>query len=365
MKELVVISGKGGTGKTSVLAAFAALSRRSVTADCDVDAADLHLVLTPEVDRKALFSGGVVALIDEDRCTACGVCMEYCRYGAIVRGGGGAGRGRPAGNERGAGTGPGAENERCAGQARGAGSMQGAGEGSNALPAAVPTYTVDRFACEGCGVCAHVCPAGAVAMTEETNGEWYISRTRHGPMVHARLRPGAENSGKLVTIVRSEARRMAEEEGYPLVLVDGSPGIGCPVIASITGTDLVLVVTEPTKSGIHDMERVIGLTRHFSIPAVIAVNKSDINEEMASAVERYAMDQNIALAGRIRYDPDVTRAQMEGMSVVEVSKGPAAVDMRMVWERVHRMISHGDDGLTAGIERALNKKRRANEHNAR
>jgi MinD superfamily P-loop ATPase len=343
LKEMVVISGKGGTGKTSVLAAFAALSDRSVMADCDVDASDLHLVLTPEVERRTLFSGGVVARIDEDRCTACGACMEYCRYGAIMRGGG-AGRDRRAGNERSAGTEP------------GEGPMQGAGEGRSTPPDAGRSYTVDGFACEGCGVCAYICPDGAVIMTEETNGEWYVSRTRHGPMVHARLKPGAENSGKLVTIVRSEASRIAEEEGYPLVLIDGSPGIGCPVIASITGADLVLVVTEPTKSGIHDLERVIELTRHFGIPAVVAVNKSDINEDMTAVVEEYARSGNIALAGRIHYDPDVTRAQMEGMSVVEVSKGSAAEDIRTVWERVHRMISRGDDGLIAGMGASLDNE---------
>ncbi len=301
MKEIVVISGKGGTGKTSLLASFAALAERAVTADCDVDAADLHLVLAPSIERATEFSGGKLARIDPERCTACGVCEEHCRYGAIHR----------------------------------RGAVQASSE---SVPPEHYVYAVDGFACDGCGVCEYVCPAGAVIFADEVNGEWFVSRTRFGPMVHARLRPGAENSGKLVTVVRNEARRIAEEQGYDLLLIDGSPGIGCPVIASLTGADLVLVVTEPTGSGIHDLERVIELTRHFDIPAVVAVNKADINEEMANAISEYAKNEGITMAGEIRYDTDVTRAQMEGRSVVEISDGPAATDIRAIWGRVHGSI---------------------------
>jgi MinD superfamily P-loop ATPase len=302
LKELVVISGKGGTGKTSLLASFAALAESAVTVDCDVDAADLHLVLAPTVERITSFTGGMLARIDSERCTACGECAEHCRYGAI--------RGSAA-------AGPGAET----------------------------TYTVDPFACEGCGVCRFVCPAGAILLEEETNGEWYVSSTRCGPMVHAKLKPGGENSGKLVTLVRAAAKHIAEERGADLLLIDGSPGIGCPVIASITGADLVLVVTEPTRSGVHDLERVVELTRHFRIPVVIAVNKADINEEMTAAVRRYAAEERIELIGCIRYDTEVTRAQMEGRSVVEISRGKAAADIRAIWEQLGRhILEHEREG---------------------
>ena len=183
-------------------------------------------------------------------------------------------------------------------------------------------------------MCAYICPVGAVAFEEEENGEWYISETRFGPMIHARLHAGSENSGKLVTLVRNEAKKVAGTRGIDLILIDGSPGIGCPVIASITGTDLVLVVTEPTRSGVHDLERVIKLTRHFGIRAMVAVNKSDINDRIASSIEEFARLENIALAGRIRYDRAVTEAQMEGKSIVEVSSGPAAEDIKTIWNTV-------------------------------
>lgn len=317
LKELVVISGKGGTGKTSLLASFAALAGRAVTADCDVDAADLHLVLTPVVERTTKFSGGKQARIDPERCTGCGLCEEHCRYGAIHR----------------------HEAERIPDDGPRSDGMQRNG---SAQPGRY-VYAVDGFACEGCGVCTYICPAGAVIFAEEVSGEWFVSRTRFGPMVHAKLRPGAENSGKLVTAVRNEARRIAGEQDHDLVLVDGSPGIGCPVIASIAGADTVLVVTEPTKSGIHDLERVIELARHFDIPAVIAVNKADINEDMTEAISAYAGNEGITMAGRIRYDTDVTRAQMEGRTVVEISDGPAAADIRAIWGRIHGAIRESNE----------------------
>ena len=216
-RELVVISGKGGTGKTSIVAAFAALAGGAVLADCDVDAADLHLVLDPELGPEHPFSGRRQAIIDAEACTACGRCAEVCRFAAVL----------------------------------------GAPDSS---------YSIDPIACEGCELCRRVCPADAIRMEPVVNGAWMVSETRFGPLVHARLGVAEDNSGKLVTLVRNEARRVAEERGLPLVIVDGSPGIGCPVISSLAGADLVLAVTEPTVSGRHDLDRVLQVVRQFRLP---------------------------------------------------------------------------------------------------
>jgi MinD superfamily P-loop ATPase len=295
MKELVVISGKGGTGKTSLVASFAALAGGVVTADCDVDASDLHLLLDPETVRKQSFSGGKAASVVPEKCNGCGKCEELCRYGAVVPGTDGSRRGKAI-------------------------------------------YTIDKIACEGCGVCAYFCPTGAIEFDEEVNGEWFVSETRFGPMTHARLYPGSENSGKLVTVVRTEAKRIAGERGISLVMIDGSPGIGCPVIASVAGADRALVVTEPTMSGLHDLERITELTGHFGIETAITVNKQDINEDMSQAIEDFAVRKEMAFLGGIRYDEAVTRAQIEGRTVVEFSNGPASADIRRVWEGVVRFL---------------------------
>jgi MinD superfamily P-loop ATPase len=299
MKELVVISGKGGTGKTSLVASFAALAGEVVTADCDVDASDLHLLLAPETVRKQSFSGGKVASIAPEKCNGCGKCAELCRYGAVA---------------------PAADCNRP----------------GEAL------YAIDKIACEGCGVCAYFCPTGAIEFDDEVNGEWFVAETRFGPMTHARLLPGAENSGKLVTMVRTEARRIAGERGIGLVLIDGSPGIGCPVIASVTGADRALVVTEPTMSGLHDLERVTELTGHFGIETAITVNKHDINDEMSHIIEDFAMRKEMAFLGGIRYDEAVTRAQIAGRTVVEFSECPAAVDIVRIWGGVVRFLGGKD-----------------------
>jgi MinD superfamily P-loop ATPase len=288
MKELVVISGKGGTGKTSVTASFAVLADRPVIADCDVDAADLHLVLSPRIKERYDFYSGHEAVIRQDDCNGCGTCLEHCRFGAVRL------------------------NGRSAGEAR---------------------FSIDPVSCEGCAVCVRFCPQQAIDFPERLCGEWMISETRCGPMVHARLGVAAENSGKLVSMVRREARRIADAENHALIIVDGPPGIGCPVIASLTGATLVLVVTEPTVSGEHDLERVLSLTRHFSIPTAICVNKWDLNPEMADRIEDKACRAGARIAGRIQYDPSVTLAQMQARAVVE-TEASSVGDVRYVWNQL-------------------------------
>lgn len=290
-KEIVVISGKGGTGKTSIVASFAALADKKVLADCDVDAADLHLVLNPRIEHRKDFSGGSKATIIEDSCTGCNRCIEECRFDAIQY--------APSGNG-----------------------------GETSVP------QVNHFFCEGCGVCMRVCPAGAISFNPAVNGEWYISSTNHGPMVHARLGMAEGNSGKLVTQIREKARSIAEENCLDYVIVDGSPGIGCPVIASITGTDLVLVVTEPTLSGQHDLMRVAELTAHFNIPTIMCVNKWDLNPEMTERIEEQAKTRGIKVAGRVRYDTAITKAQIMKTSVVEYTGGAVSEDIKSLWRNV-------------------------------
>lgn len=291
MKEFVIISGKGGTGKTSLVASFAALAEKAVLADCDVDAADLHLVLEPTIRRRGKFSGGSRARIMPGHCTACGKCEELCRFDAIY--------------------------------------FDGPGNGK-----VDRTFRVDPIACEGCGVCAYFCAEDAIEFGPVVNGEWFVSDTRCGPMVHARLGVAEENSGKLVSLVRTEAREIAEQRGLDFVLIDGAPGIGCAVIASIAGSDFALVVTEPTLSGMHDLGRVADLTRHFGIPAGVCVNKWDLNEQIASAIEADAAGRGLKTLGRVRYDRAVTEAQVRGTSTVEYAADGAAEDMRRLWDAV-------------------------------
>ena len=320
MKELVVISGKGGTGKTSLVASFAAQAGSVVTADCDVDAADLHLLLGPEIEQRNHFSGGKVASIIPDLCDGCGKCAELCRFDAVARIDSGA-----AG-----------DSKKPLGKGVRKGKHGIAHHGRHAL------YTIDKIACEGCGVCAYFCPRDAISFDDEENGEWYVSRTRFGPMTHARLLPGAENSGKLVTIVRNEAKRIAGNSGIDLVLIDGSPGIGCPVIASVSGADLAIIVTEPTMSGLHDLERVVELTGHFDVETAVVINKFDINEGLTADIEDFSKRSGIGMLGGIRYDEAVTKAQIEGATVVEFSDGPASKDIRRIWKAVGKMITRMD-----------------------
>lgn len=288
MRELTVISGKGGTGKTSLTASFAVLAGRPVVADCDVDAADLHLVLSPQIKDSYEFHSGNVAVISGERCRGCGLCQQLCCFQAV----------RAAQGDKGA-----------------------------------EAYRVDPHACEGCGVCVRFCPEGAIDFPERLCGQWMVSDTRCGPMVHARLGAAAGNSGKLVSTVRRAARRLAEAGGHPLIIVDGPPGVGCPVIASLTGATQALVVTEPTVSGEHDLKRVLALTRHFHIPAAVCVNKWDLNPELTGRIEQEAEAAGAQVAGRIRYDPEVTRAQLNERTVVETG-APAGGDIRRLWERL-------------------------------
>lgn len=284
MKELVIISGKGGTGKTSVTASFAALAKNAVLADCDVDAADLHLILNPKICNRHDFYSGHEAVIREADCIACGLCQTLCRFDAIQESGG--------------------------------------------------NFRIDSASCEGCGVCAAFCPAKAIDFLDRLCGEWFVSDTRFGTMIHARLGIGAENSGKLVSTVRGQAKQFAQAIQADWILVDGPPGTGCPVIASITGADTVLAVTEPTLSGKHDLLRVLELARHFKIPAFICINKWDINPEMTGKIEAAATEAGAAVLGRIPYDKSITTAQINGQSVVELNNGAASQSIQAIWEKL-------------------------------
>ncbi|MFH1418176.1 MAG: 4Fe-4S dicluster domain-containing protein [Planctomycetota bacterium] len=304
MHELVVISGKGGTGKTSIVASFAALADKCVLADADVDAADLFLILEPRTVQREQFSGGSRARIMPGHCTACGKCEEVCRFDAIT--------------------------------------YDGPGNGKTSK-----TYRIDPITCEGCGVCAYFCAEDAIQFAPVVNGQLFVSETRCGPMVHAKLGIAEGNSGKLVSLVRTRAKAIAQKRKLNLILIDGSPGIGCPVISSITGADYVLVVTEPTLSGLHDLQRVADLTAHFGIETQVCINKWDLNEDIASKIESQARQRGLRVAGRVRYDPTITKAQIEKQSVVEYADGGAAADIRQLWAAVSIGIAHTPSGITA------------------
>jgi MinD superfamily P-loop ATPase len=294
-KQLVVLSGKGGTGKTTVTAALGSMARRKVLADCDVDAPDLHLLLDLVPVSREVFRAGKEARIITERCCRCGLCTDYCRFDAI----------RATAN----------------------------GDGEK------PLYVVDPVSCEGCGLCALVCTSKAVDMIEPERGHWMVSDTRLGPLVHARLAIGGENSGKLVTLVREQALTLARERHLDLVIVDGPPGVGCPVIASVAGADLVLAVTEPTVSGVHDLERLVTLVRTFKVPLAVCINKCDLNREMTTQIERLCAASEIEIVGRIAYDTTAVEAQVEARSIIEYNAGPMVDQLRAMW---------------AGIENKLN-----------
>lgn len=282
MKELVIISGKGGTGKTSLMAAFAALSEKRVLCDADVDAADLHLLMAPDVKEHHDFQGGGLALIDGDKCTGCGLCRDLCRFHAIS-----------------------------------------------------DHFEVDPILCEGCGVCVDFCPEQAVDFPVQTCGEWFISDTRHGPMIHARLGIAEENSGKLVTLVRQEAKKLAEAQNLDMIITDGPPGVGCPVIASIGGAAALLIVTEPTVSGLHDMQRVAELAAHFRVPAMVCVNKFDLNPDQTRAIETLSREMGLTVLGRIPFDPVFTKSMVQGKIIFEYDdRSDVCKAVKSIWGEI-------------------------------
>lgn len=295
MMELVVLSGKGGTGKTSLAASFAHLAAegeipiRVVIVDADVDASNLELVLEPVLSEQRDFEGGKVAVIDRDRCTGCMECIEVCRFDAIF----------PS-------------------------------------PDSPDLVIVDPISCEGCAACMHICPEKAIHMEQEIAGSLYHSESRYGPLFHAALHPMQDNSGKLVMAVREMARAHVSGNGYDLILVDGPPGIGCPVISAVTGADSALIVTEPGAAGVHDLKRILEMTVHFGIPTVVCINKADIHPEGTDEIEAHCLERDIEVVGKIPFDDSVTRAMVEGLPVTASGNGPAAREIRRLWKRLIR-----------------------------
>ncbi|MBN1522604.1 MAG: ATP-binding protein [Candidatus Aureabacteria bacterium] len=288
MKQIVIISGKGGTGKTVVTGAFAALAKNKVMADCDVDAADLHLLMDPAIREKHEFRSGKTAVVDKEKCVRCGKCVEVCRFSAISMTNG--------------------------------------------------DFTIDPVSCEGCAFCYFACPDGAITMEENISGEWFISDTRFGPMVHARLGIAEENSGKLVSLVRKQAEELGEKKGADWVIVDGAPGIGCPVIASLSGIDCAVVVTEPTLSGLHDADRVINVAHHFQVRTNLIVNKYDLNMEMTEKIEDYCRSHQIDLIAKIPFDRAVVEAMVQGKTIIEYSEGKAGEEAARAWRAIKKSV---------------------------
>lgn len=287
MVEITVLSGKGGTGKTSLTGAWARLAGSPVICDLDVDAPDLHLLLNPQRERSEEFYSGNEAKIDQERCTLCGRCQDLCKFRAI---------------------------EETDGK-----------------------LAVDPVRCEGCMVCVHFCPEGAIDFPVRHCGQWYVSSTRFGPMVHAQLFAGQENSGRLVALLRQQARDMAEERGADLILSDGPPGIGCPVISSLSGTSLAVVVTEPTMSGVHDLKRVVELCGNFRVPVGVVVNKYDLDLGQTETVEKYAREHGLSLLGRLPHDPAFIQAMVARRVVGEDDDGPLAREVARIWEEIRSL----------------------------
>lgn len=287
MKEILIVSGKGGTGKTTVTASVASLAENSVFADCDVDAADLHLILKPDTIETHEFISGHTASIRNDDCISCGLCQNVCKFDAIgIK-----------------------DNE----------------------------YFVDDILCEGCGVCTWSCPNASIDFNQSLCGHWYVSETRFGKMVHAKLKIAAENSGKLVSVVKNKAKEIARQNNSNYVIIDGPPGIGCPVIASMTGVDSVIIVTEPTLSGLHDMKRVIDLAKHFSIDTYVCINKYDINKNVTNQIKQLLSITDISVIGLIPYDTEITSAQINGQSIVEYSDSSASMAIKDMWHNYKKI----------------------------
>ncbi|MFH1845974.1 MAG: ATP-binding protein [Candidatus Omnitrophota bacterium] len=286
MKQIVVISGKGGTGKTILTASFAAIVKNKVMADCDVDAADLHLLLTPEIRERHFFKSGKTAIVNKELCVECGKCIEVCRFGAIS-----------------------------------------------------DKHTVDPVLCEGCSFCSHACPSNAVRMGENVSGEWFVSDTRFGKMVHAKLGVAEENSGKLVSLVRRKAKEIAEKEQLEWIIIDGSPGIGCPVIASLAGTDRALVVTEPTMSGLHDADRVIRTASYFKVSVNVVVNKYDLNVDMTKEIEKYCKKNGIKVIGKIGFDEKIVNAMVANKTIIEYVSNRTTETITKIWQDLEAEIN--------------------------
>jgi MinD superfamily P-loop ATPase len=296
MKQLVVLSGKGGTGKTTVTAALAHLASQEiplVIADADVDAANLELLLSPSLQEEQDFISGQIAVIDEELCTGCGTCESICRFDAVQ---------------------------------------------FPTDPSSGIAFRIDPSACEGCAACMYPCPSEAIRMESRLSGQWFRSETPFGPLFHAHLFAGQENSGKLVTLVKQQARQLASDEGRPLLLVDGPPGIGCPVISSLSGADLALLVTEPTVSGVHDLERILGTARHFGVPSLALINKADINTSLADALENICRSQGIDVLERIPYDPAVTEAMVHGQPVTTFVNNGVTDVLKLAWNYVNKRL---------------------------
>ncbi len=290
MKQILVISGKGGTGKTVITASFAALSKNRVMADCDVDAADLHLLLHPEIKEKHNFEGGKTAVIDEKKCIGCGKCQEVCRFEAV----------KNKGNK----------------------------------------FKIDSLACEGCGTCRLVCPEDAISLKTENAGYWFISETKYGALVHAKLGIAQENSGKLVSLVREKAVTIASEKGADYVIIDGPPGIGCPVIASISGVDLALIVIEPTLSGMHDAQRVINVAKHFGIKTAVCINKNDLNPKNSGIIRKDCLQSGIPILGEVPFDKIVPESLVQEKPIVEYNKNcKVSSEIRNTWNRITEILN--------------------------
>jgi MinD superfamily P-loop ATPase len=287
MKEITILSGKGGTGKTSITAAIASMAKKTVFCDNDVDAADLHLLLKPDVKEEHTFYSGWDVNIDPGKCAGCGLCKRYCRFDAI---------------------------HATKGHA----------------------YSINPYQCEGCLLCERICPAQAITSRQNSNNYWYVSDTRFGPLVHAKMGPGEENSGKLVTQVRKKAKEIARKNQADYIINDGPPGIGCAAIASITGTDEVLIIVEPTKSGLHDAQRLVELVRSFNIPVKAVINKNDINKEVANEIQDYFKRNKIQVIGSIPFDHSMTESMVRELTITEYQpESGLSQNIRHIWKAIN------------------------------
>lgn len=335
-QELVVISGKGGTGKTTLTASFTHLAGRSVQCDADVDAPDLWILLQPKIEAEGSFSGGKVARISPEKCIGCGLCYQHCRYEAISPAKGAELKiPLPPKTPATAVDDPGEAvlPPVAAGDKREPRHSQGQEGQTSSANTQIKTYRIDPNSCEGCGVCQIVCPVEAVQLEERYSGQWFAGETAYGPMVYARLAPGQENSGKLVTLVRQKAQVVARSRQIPLIIIDGPPGTGCPVISALTGVDLAVIVTEPTLSGKHDLERVAALAEHFRVPVAIVINKFDLNPEITRELESWATARNYPLLGHIPFSPAVTQSLL-AKDIAVRGENSASSAIKEIWSRV-------------------------------